>query len=39
MARSHDADKSFPYVLMISTLGTIISLGGVWITALTFAYA
>jgi hypothetical protein len=31
-------DRSFPYVLMYSTLGTIVSLVGVWIiTALSFA--
>ena len=31
-------DPSFPYVLMCSTLGTIVSLAGVWIiTAVSFA--
>ncbi len=31
-------DSSFPYVLVCSTLGTLVSLAGVWIfTALSFA--
>jgi hypothetical protein len=34
----HWSDRSFPYVLVYSTIGTIISLGSVWIsTALSFA--
>ena len=32
------ADRSFPYVLVCSTLGTIVSLAGVWIiTSLSVA--
>jgi hypothetical protein len=31
------ADQAFPSVLVISTLGTIISLAGIWLTALLIA--
>lgn len=31
------ADRAFPYVLVISTIGTILSLGSVWITSLPVA--
>jgi hypothetical protein len=31
------SDNRFPYVLIISTLGTIISLGGVWIASFPIA--
>jgi hypothetical protein len=31
------SDATFPYVLVVSTLGTIISLGGVWLASLPIA--
>ena len=31
------SDRAFPYVLVLSLLGTIVSLGGVWATALPIA--
>ena len=31
------SDQAFPYVLVISILGTILSFGGVWLTALPIA--
>ena len=30
-------DRAFPFVLLISTLGTILSFGGVWLLALPIA--
>jgi hypothetical protein len=30
-------DNRFPYVLVISTIGSIISLAGVWLTSLPIA--
>ena len=32
-----DTDNRFPYVLVISMAGTILSLVGVWVTALPIA--
>ena len=34
---AQNSDNRFPYVLVISTLGTIISLGGVMIASLPIA--
>lgn len=31
------ADQTFPYVLVISTLGAIVGFAGVWLTALPIA--
>ena len=31
------SDQTFPYVLVLGLLGTIVSLGGVWATALPIA--
>ena len=31
------SDATFPYVLVVSTLGTIISLAGVWFASLPIA--
>jgi hypothetical protein len=37
-ASSHSADNSFPYALLYSTFGTILSLAAVWIiSAQSFA--
>ena len=37
-AMTSSTDNSFPYVLVCSTLGTIVSLASVWLaTALSFA--
>ena len=38
MNRNDETDISFPYVLVRSTLGTVISLAAVWITT-AVAYA
>jgi hypothetical protein len=38
MTRNDETDISFPYVLVCSTLGTVISLADVWITT-AVAYA
>ena len=38
MTRNDETDISFPYVLVCSTLGTVISLEAVWIsTAVAYA--
>ena len=36
-APQHHSDNAFPYVLIISTVGTILSLGTVLVTALPIA--
>jgi len=35
---TYTSDRSFPYVLICSTLGTVVSLGSVWVsTAIAFS--